>query len=115
MPPATARPRRAWPRRARATVVLPEPDSPTRPRTSPAVDGQNETSSTTSTRRIPRGNAQTVDDQPRASAISRHCVQRLPEEALLEALLLADAALHADGDARHGVGERVDADRRAGR
>src|SRR5258708_30442312 len=41
------RPRRAWPSRARATVLLPEPDSPTRPSTSPAWTA-NEISLTTS-------------------------------------------------------------------
>src|ERR1700722_100411 len=46
--PATiSRPRRACPSSAWATVVLPEPDSPTRPRISPASTW-NETSATTS-------------------------------------------------------------------
>src|SRR5712691_8815115 len=46
-PPLISAPRRAWPRRASPTVVLPEPDSPTRPRTSPGAM-LNETSLTMS-------------------------------------------------------------------
>ncbi len=47
LPPAIAAPRRVWPSSARPTVVLPEPDSPTRPSTSPGAI-VNETSSTMS-------------------------------------------------------------------
>src|SRR5262245_46550893 len=122
------RPRRAWPSRARATVVLPEPDSPTRPSTSPAWTA-NEISLTTSWPDPARHTARsvTLSLMPRWAGVvatggaglwlivflpllggapPARSFRRLLAEVVDERRLLG-SAINPDRHARERVGERV--------